>query len=419
MSYRYSRDEVAFLTSPAGSEALAACAALPLTTDSLLADVAAVRRIAPDHSAALVEQVRLRRRAAHHWNGPAAQQGRFQPERWLFTDEALQQASPPVVALHRARRLWQLAETLGLRGVHDVTCSIGTDVAALATVAPGTRDAIVLGSDIDEVRLVMARHNLGPSVHLAVADAVARSSTSLVPYADPARRDATGRRITSIDTVPPVADLLAAYPQAVLRLPPGIEYNTLPRPGEIELVSWRGSVREAVSWPAAAARVARRATVLGDTDAPLGGTTAAGISVQQYTSDDPEEDAVTPVGRYLIEPDPAVIRAHLVTHYAAAHGLTRLDPHLAYLTGERVPAGTRGFEVLDVAPYSVRTAAAWAKRDGAGTVEIKQRGTPLIPDQVRRSLRLRGDTTIARTLVIARIGRATTAFWCRGVRGEP
>ena len=43
---------------------------------------------------------------------------------WLFTDEALQQASAAPVALHRSKRL---------RGkvIHDVTCSIGTELAAL------------------------------------------------------------------------------------------------------------------------------------------------------------------------------------------------------------------------------------------------------------------------------------------------
>ena len=52
-----------------------------------------------------------------------------------------------------------------------------------------------------------------------------------------------------------------------------------------------------------------------------------------------------------------------------------------------------------------------------GTLEIKQRGTPLIPDDLRRRLRpaLTGPTTAAATLVVARIGRDAQAFWCRAV----
>ena len=43
---------------------------------------------------------------------------------WLFTDEALQQSTAAPVAAHRAARL-------AGRTVHDATCSIGTELAAL------------------------------------------------------------------------------------------------------------------------------------------------------------------------------------------------------------------------------------------------------------------------------------------------
>ena len=137
------------------------------------------------------------------------------------------------------------------------------------------------------------------------------------------------------------------------------------------------------------------------------------------TSDDPDDAPVGAGGDYLVDPDPAVVRAHLVRQYAARHGLWLLDPHLAYLTGPAVPAGVRGFRVLDRAPYRERTVARWARRDGVGTLEIKQRGTPIVPDELRKRLRpaLSGPTREAATLVVARIGRQAQAFWCRAVPG--
>jgi hypothetical protein len=86
-----------------------------------------------------------------------------------------------------------------------------------------------------------------------------------------------------------------------------------------------------------------------------------------------------------------------------------------YLAGPVAPAGARGFRVLDAAPYREKTVAGWARRDRVGTLEIKQRGTPVIPDELRRRLRpaLTGPTTAAATLVIARIGEHAQAFWCR------
>ena len=82
----------------------------------------------------------------------------------------------------------------------------------------------------------------------------------------PIRRAAnpTGGGSLSVDTLPSVADLDEVHAQRppVLRLPPGIDYDALGRPGEVEIVSLDGSAREAVLWPAELATVGRRATVL-------------------------------------------------------------------------------------------------------------------------------------------------------------
>src|SRR5699024_7126969 len=108
----------------------------------------------------------------------------------------------------------------------------------------------------------------------------------------------------------------------------------------------------------------------------------------------------------------------LVRHYAARHGLTLLDPHLAYVTGPVPPPGVRAFEILDAAPFTERAVRAWARREQVGTLEIKQRGTPVIPDRLRARIKPAGDTRVARTLVIARIGDRARAFWCRAVPAD-
>lgn len=399
MAYRFSPDDVGYLTSPAAEDAFEAAAGLALTEQTLLADLTRLRRIAGERAAAVAETVRLRRRAGDRW-GPGFSE-------WLFTDEALQQAAPPLVAAHRAARL------AGHR-VHDVTCSIGGDLAALSQTA-GPRSAIgPLGSDLDRVRLAMARHNLAASglrAGLFAADARTVTSRGTIRYADPARRDSAGRRITSTETIPSVAELDAADPERlpVLRLPPGIDYDALGRPGEIEIVSLDGVVREAVAWPPLLAGVARRATVL-RSDAGRGG-----VPVFELTSNDPDDAPVAAVGEWIVDPDPAVVRAHLVRHYAARHELALLDPHLAYLTGSRPPPGVRAFRVLDTAVFRERTVREWATRDEVGTLEIKQRGTPVVPDELRARIRPTGDRRIQRTLIVARIGSTPQAFWCEAV----
>src|SRR5690606_39573426 len=102
-------------------------------------------------------------------------------EDWLLTDDALQQATPTVVARHRAERL-------AGRDVHDVTCSIGADLVELRRTANRC-----LGSDLDPVRVAMARHNV-PDAVVVRADARRPVSRHTVIVAGPARRDARGRR---------------------------------------------------------------------------------------------------------------------------------------------------------------------------------------------------------------------------------
>lgn len=392
--YRFDAEDLAFLVSAAGTDALAAASARPLLDSTVLSDLTGLRRVAGARAAAVAETVRLRRRAVAKLGDAAAG--------WLFTDEALQQATPLPVAQARSARLAGL-------GVHDLTCSIGADLAALLPVC-----APAIGTDLDPVRVQMAAHNLtvaGLPARVGVADALRPVSRRLLGYADPARREAGGRRITSVDTVPSVADLDAAFAgrPPVLRLPPGIDYESLARPGEVEIVSLDGSAREAVLWPAELATAHRRATVLRSTGPGY-----------QLTDDDPDDIDPVPVpaslvGAVLVDPDAAVVRAHLVRHYAARHGLTQLDPHLAYLAGPVPPAGVRSFRVLDAAPYTLATVSGWIRRDGAGAVEIKQRGTPVVPDELRKRLRpaMSRDTAVAFTLVLARIGSGPWAFWCR------
>ncbi len=391
--YRFGHDDLDFLTSAAGFDALAAAVDRPLTDDSLLTDLTALRKTLGVHATGVAETIRLRRRAVPKL-GPVAAD-------WLFTDEALQQATPGPVARHRAARLRGV-------GVHDLTCSIGADLASLM---PGCDPAA--GSDLDPIRIRMAAHNLrsaGLPSRVVVADALVPSSHGLLPYADPARRESGGRRITSVDTLPSVSDLDAVHARRppVLRLPPGIDYERLDRPGEVEIVSLDGGAREAVLWPAELALVGRRATVL----------TTGGAGYELTDQDASDTGAPRPpealVGEWIVDPDAAVVRAHLVRHYAARHDLVQLDPHLAYLAGPRRPPDTRAFRVVDAAPYRVDTVAGWTRRDDAGTLEIKQRGTSVIPDELRKQLRpaLGRNRAVAFTVVIARIGDQPWAFWC-------
>ncbi|TWS26183.1 class I SAM-dependent methyltransferase [Tsukamurella sputi] len=380
--------DLAYLRTADGAAAVAAAGHLALTDASLLADVATVRGIAGVHASAVIEQVRARRRAA-------AKLGDV--DGWLLTDEAVQQATPAAVAEHRARRLAWLS-------VHDVTCSIGAELRALVPVCPR-----VVGSDLDPLRARMAAHNV-PRAMVHVADALAPTSTADVVIADPARRTG-GRRIVDPEQCSPALSALReAYAgrSLAVKTAPGIDYDGLRRrgfDGEVEIVSLDGGVREACLWsgPVAVPGLTR-ATVL----------RGSGSGGYEVFSTDPHDVDPEPAGKYLIEPDGAVIRAGLVRHYAARHGLWQLDPQIAYLTGDAVPAGERGFEILDSAKFSEKALRAELRARDVGSVEILTRGAGVDPDVLRKKLKLEGSQPM--TVVITRIGRSVTAFLTRPTR---
>src|SRR5690606_26930171 len=140
--------------------------------------------------------------------------------------------------------------------------------------------------------------------------------------------------------LPPLPDLLDTYAgrDIAVKCAPGLDFDSLGWAGEIEVVSLDGGVREACLYSLGLAEhgVTRRATVLrSDGD---------GFDVTDAMDDDiPEAEP----GEWIVDPDGAVVRAGLVRHYAAAHGLWQLDPRIAYLTGDTLPPGVRGFRILD------------------------------------------------------------------------
>lgn len=385
MAYAFSLDDVAYLRSDAGCAALSALADLPLTPASRLDDVKLTKQVSPTHFAAVLETLLLRRKASSKVSFTAG----------LFTSEALQQATPHAVAAHRARRFTGPA--------HDVTCSIGADLAALPAGS--------IGSDLDPVRLAMARHNLGDDVPLVRADALRPVSRGTAVVADPARRDATGRRTWHpADFAPPLDQLAEAYADRDLavKCAPGVDFAVAPWADEVELVSLDGQVREACLWTRGLATpgVSRRATVL-RSDAPE----------WTITSADPDDCPVREPDEWLIDPDGAVVRAGLVRHYAARHGLAQLDERIAYLTGPTPPPGVRAFRVVEHGHYSEKTLRSLLRAHDVGRLEILVRGLDIDPNALRPRLKLTGSGEA--TVALTRIGRRPVYLLAHAERTPP
>ncbi|HUR52112.1 MAG TPA: class I SAM-dependent methyltransferase [Mycobacteriales bacterium] len=318
-----------------------------------------------------LEQALLRRKAlAKHPDG----------DRWWWTAEALEQSTPRPVATHHAERF------AGAAPVLDVGCSVGGDLLPLGRVAPA------VGLDLDEARLLLAQANatdLGVPVGLVRADAAQVQPTGLV-FADPARR-ATGRRRFDPRAWSPPLDLVLSWPARGLgvKVAPGIDYDALPADLEVELVSLHGDVKEAVLWGGELRRgPARTATLL-----PWGA---------RLTSRQLPPPPVAAPGRYLLDPDGAVVRAHLVAELADQVGGWLLDPTIAYISADEAQVSPYGkwFEVLEVLPFSLKGLRQALRAHDAGPLVVKKRGTAVEPETLRRQLKLQGSREV--TVVLTR-----------------
>lgn len=404
----FSAAELDFLLADcaAGSPLINDATTYQLTKKSLVQDLSHLRKAHGEHARALVELVQARRA------------GKLL-ENWLMDSESVQQATPPVVAAWRA----EVLKAAGVEAAVDVTCSIGTELHALANA--GLR---ALGGDLDHQRLRMARFNV-PEVPVVRMDALrpafagdlkSGALKSGVVVADPARRNSSGR-ITKLDDLqPPLPELMDCYDKLVVKCAPGIDYSEFD--GHVEVVSVDGGVKETCLYSPAILGRGRRAVVMG-----------ASSVKETVTSAEPETDRVGGAGRYIVDPDGAIVRAGLVRQYAARHGLWQLDPHIAYLTGDELPAGVRGFEVVEEVPLKKARPALVGL--GAKSVEILVRGVDVDPDELRKKWKLKkgnaggnggasgaGAADTAYSVVVTRIGEGgaakAVAFICRARRSS-
>jgi SAM-dependent methyltransferase len=348
---------------------------------------AALRRTAgAEQTAAALTQVSLRERAAAKFGADA--------RRMYFTPEGLEQATRARVATHRAARV----ALAGPGSVLDAGCGVGGDLTALARTG-----LTVAGVDRDELRVEVARANLaalglGGAVQVASVEDLDLRGFGVV-FADPARRNARGRVFDVDGWSPPwpfVLDLLRR--PSCVKVAPGIPHSLVPDGAEAEWVSDGGEVKEAALWSPGLASARRRATVI------------RGAGLATLTDQDDAASDVRPVGRFLFEPDGAVIRAGLVTAVASGVGGGLVDEHIAYVTGDQ-PFTTpfaRSYEVLEELPYKEKPLRAALRARGVGRLTIKKRGVDVVPEELRKRLSLAGDAEA--TLVMTRVAGKGTAL---------
>ena len=363
---------------------------------------------------AVMTQVELRERGRAKFGDRA--------KRMFFTPNGLEQSTRRTVAEYRARRTAEVAEAvLGSDGTAgDLCCGVGADLLALAA-----RGVPVEGVDADPLTVAVARANieaLGSGDHARVREGDVNEVTpNAYPllFCDPARRGGRGRVFDPSAYSPPwdVATALAeAADAACLKAAPGIPHEVLSPGAHAEWISVDGELKETALWFGALAEgPRRRATVLHERPGLL-----ASEGTVAHLDADPDQ-APAPVAaarRYLYDPDPAVVRSHLVAEAAARVDGALLDERIAYFTSDRAETSPlwRILEVVEFAPFSLKRLRSSVRAHGAGTITIKKRGSAVDTEKLRRDLKASGSESM--TIVLTRIGEKPFYLLCRGIEAS-
>ncbi|MFR9794458.1 THUMP-like domain-containing protein [Streptomyces sp. MS06] len=355
-------------------------------------ELAVATRLRRDHPAELVSaalgQARLRQRAV-------AKFGAEDAGRMFFTPNGVEQSTRAAVAAYRAARF----RALGVTSVADLCCGIGGDAIALARA--GIR---VLAVDRDPLTAAAARANaaalgLGALIEVRQAD-VADVDTSGYDavFVDPARRGGRGRVFDPEAYSPPLSwavDAARRRPRAALKIAPGVPHEAVPGDAEAEWISDGGDVKEAVLWFGTAPGTVR-ATLL------PGPRTLTGRGLL--------DPAVRPPGRYLYEPDGAVIRAHLVAEAAEELDGGLIDATIAYVTADelRPTPYASAYEITDRLPFNVKKLKALLREREVGVLTVKKRGSAVEPEELRRKVLPRPHGKRSATVFLTRVAGAPT-----------
>lgn len=332
----------------------------------------------------------LRRRGAAKFTRAA--------EMW-FDRKGLEQATAEAVARHKARRFQGL--------VWDYCCGIGSDAIAQA------EHADVIAVDVNPANCLRTRWNaevygVARDLEVVCADVTQLTSRDGLVHVDPDRRPGSGGRVIRLEDYVPGLEFLARltreFAGGAIKVSPASNFGGKFPHAEIELISLDGECKEATVWFGELAGDAPfRATAL------PAGETLAGNPLDALTE-------LAPLGRFLYDPDPAIVRAGLVDLLAVRLGLHRLDDAEEYLTSDQLVQSpfVQAFEVLAELPNNDREIRGYFRTHNFGSAEIKCRHIPIQAEAVRRRLPLHGSEP--GVLVFARIAGRARAVICRRLR---
>ncbi|MBX3420383.1 MAG: hypothetical protein KF752_02390 [Pirellulaceae bacterium] len=405
-------------------------------------------RLSTAQRAVLTRQAELRWRSRHRFP---------HPDKWLWTDRSLAQASDWWSALCKAD-LFPPEEM-----ILDGCCGAGADAMALASRGP------VMAVDSDVFLAALTANNAGAQGRTVTAIAERLSVESLRGaqwlHVDPDRRPTGNKTLRADMFSPSLVDLLPLIQQtqgSLVKIAPATQLT-----GQLEEVVdnsstrvWVGNHRECRQQWLLFGKLRERARLAEWTNAkPIeageerashalaSGAAEANVTQQLSTAstnhlvESPdqrraaaivvpasadresyvtvvfwgrEDTARVPVteqiGAMVYDLHPSLHAAGLQAAWAAQHGLTAITSEQGYYTGDMrfSTPWAQGFEVLDTIAWDQRKLRSWLREHHIGPVEVKSRLLKL--DASREQQKLQQPAGQSVTLLVTRLGSRTRAI---------
>ena len=310
----------------------------------------------------------------------AQKSGKFSQKyaHWLFTRQTYEQSTSSLIAAHHARRFHSAKNIL------EICTGAGIDTAELS------RTANVTTIEMDANIHALASRNFLVGKCSSITQKLGRAEEILTLltehydalWADPSRRETHGKRmsVSADDYQPPLKWVMNLQVTGVqgIKISPAITFERLP-PGWVR--EWIGSkheCKEQILWK--------------NTDVTDGTVTLVESGISWVPTQKREAEILElQNAKYLVEPHPALIRSGYLGEFYREKSLQVFDRSIAYGVSTQAPEVSEfltAFSVIESFPFNTKhlqqrlNELNWNKE-----TEIKKRGFPELPDEVRKRLK--------------------------------
>ncbi len=317
----------------------------------------------------------------------ARQSGKFSDtfSDWLFTKQTFEQSTSDIIAKHHASRFSSAHSVLEIcTGSGIDTTAFSAAGKTITTIEANHTIALLAKRNFKHNRVQSATLLEGIAENILIPDFDFKSYDGL--WADPSRRQADGKRMsTRGDEYEPDLEWIMSIPiegVSGIKISPALTMEHLPDGWVREWIGYKSECREQILWR--------------NVDFEDGLVT---LVDKQISWQPTAKNSISPLdiihhldtAQFLVEPHSCLIRCGYLAEFYHNLGIGLFDHRIGYGIASRMPdvsSFLSVFEVIEYFPFNYKhlqkriSELNWNKE-----TEIKKRGFPELPDEVRKKLR--------------------------------